>query len=112
MLTADPEGFPLGLAELGLKKPKEGVRTHASPRKRSQASIGGHRPRQPEHRGRGCRHGALAPPTQFTGTHLRGGGQVPPRADADQRTVTNRLSGLEGLDQLDAPDKRALRPDT
>lgn len=25
MLTADPEGFPLGLAELGLKKPKAGV---------------------------------------------------------------------------------------
>lgn len=24
MLTADPEGFPLGLAELGLKKPKAG----------------------------------------------------------------------------------------
>lgn len=48
MLTADPEGFPLGLAELGLKKPKEGVRTHASPRKRSQASDTGNRPRQPE----------------------------------------------------------------
>lgn len=28
MLTADPEGFPLGLAELGLKKPKAGVRIH------------------------------------------------------------------------------------
>lgn len=26
MLTADPEGFPLGLAELGLKKPKAGLR--------------------------------------------------------------------------------------
>lgn len=67
MLTADPEGFPLGLAELGLKKPKAGgentrvaAETESSPAQRPRSGLADLR--RPEHGS----PAALGPPTQLT----------------------------------------------
>lgn len=93
MLTADPEGFPLGLAELGLKKPKAGgentrvtTETESSLARGADLSAAETRTAAPECRGpRRSARPALAPPTQLTEAHPKGQRpRLPLWADTDR----------------------------
>lgn len=77
MLTADPEGFPLGLAELGLKNQRQGVRTHA-PQEAGKPGAAGSgsqtsRPRKTDRRQRAQRKSGLSRP----GTSNAAQGEAP-----------------------------------
>lgn len=114
MLTADPEGFPLGLAELGLKKPKAGGEN--TRRRRREASpawprLGladlpaeGDRPQGPsseDEQGPSPWHLQRSLGKHTPGERPRS----PLRTETDQTDVSQ---GLEGLDRHDCGQIRGL----